>query len=175
MRPTLVFIVLFLVTLMAGCAARGRVVIMETTSYCNCRQCCDWERGFPDLWNKYVSAGSSKGKSYSGLTASGTKPRTPHPGLFSWDSLVHPWMIPIRIVFFPWLLLPQDGTLAADTKYYPFGTRMHIPGYGYGVVADRGGAIKGPRRLDLYQWSHSSAIAWGRRKKSVTIYSIQDN
>ena len=60
-------------------------------------------------------------------------------------------------------------TIAADTKYYPFGTRMYIPGYGWGVVEDRGGAIKGKDRIDLYFDSHEAAMKWGRRKLPVTI------
>jgi len=76
-------------------------------------------------------------------------------------------MIPLRIIFFPWLLLPQDGTIAADTKFYKFGTRIYVPGYGMGVVEDRGGAIKGPTRLDLYYDSHAEAREWGRRKVRV--------
>ena len=78
-------------------------------------------------------------------------------------------MIPVRIVFFPWLLLPQDGTIAADTAYYPFGTRMYVPGYGWGVVQDRGGAIKGPNRIDLFYPSHGRALEWGRQEVEVTI------
>ena len=163
-----VYIFLLLV-MMAGCAGKNRVVVMETTGYCGCGKCCGWERGGFDFWNRYVTAGKSKGKPYSGLTSSGTKPHIPHPGLFSWDSVKHPWMIPVRILFFPWLLLPKDGTLAADTNHYPFGTRMYIPGYGWGVVEDRGSAIKGPNRQDLYHWSHRGANAWGRRKVTVTI------
>ena len=30
------------------------------------------------------------------------------------------------------------GTIAADTRRYPFGTIMYVPGYGYGRVEDRG-------------------------------------
>jgi hypothetical protein len=148
---------------------------MEVTAYCGCGQCCGWERGSwkclkLDVWNKYISYGPRAGRPYTGLTASGTKPREPQPGLFSGDSLTHPWMIPVRIVFFPWLLLPEDGTIAADTRYYPFGTRMFVPGYGYGVVEDRGSAIKGPRRLDIFYRSHTEALQWGRKKVNVTIY-----
>jgi hypothetical protein len=91
------------------------------------------------------------------------------PGLFSGDSLKRPWMIPVRVVFFPWKALPRDGTIAADTEHYPFGTRMYVPGYGWGVVQDRGGAIKGPNRIDLYYPSHGRANKWGRKNVEVRV------
>lgn len=169
-------LLLLLATLLltTGCAKQTVPTLFETTAYCNCSSCCGWERGSwrylkLNFWNKYVSAGPNKGRPYSGLTASGTKPREPQPGLFSKDSVYRPWMIPVRIVLFPWYLLPHDGTIAADTAYYPFGTRMYVPGYGWGVVEDRGGAIKGPNRIDLYFSSHSQALNWGRRKVGVSV------
>lgn len=157
-----------------GCAKPPVARVMETTAYCGCSSCCSWERGSwsylkLDFWNRYVSAGASAGRPYSGLTASGTVPYEPEEGLFSMDSIYRPWMIPVRLILFPWYLLPHDGTIAADTKYYPFGTHMYVPGYGNGVVEDRGGAIKGPNRIDLYFNSHSNALAWGRKKVRVTI------
>ncbi|MBN2704847.1 MAG: 3D domain-containing protein [Deltaproteobacteria bacterium] len=135
---------------------------METTAYCGCGQCCGWERGSwrylkLDFWNRYISSGKNHGLRYSGLTASGTYPREPNPGLFR-----RPWYI-----FFPWLWFPHDGTLAADTNYYPFGTRFHIPGYGFGSVEDRGSAIKGKKRLDLFFNSHSRALEWGRQELKI--------
>lgn len=147
---------------------------MEVTAYCGCGKCCGWERGSwkflkLDVWNRYVAQGPRRGARYSGRTASGTRPHEPRPGLFSTDSLVHPWMIPVRVVFFPWLLLPRPGTVAADTRYYPFGTRVYVPGYGRGVVEDRGGSIKGPDRLDVYFGSHRKARKWGRRRLPVRI------
>ena len=142
---------------------------METTAYCNCGKCCGWERGKPDFWNRYISEGSAKGQPYSGRTASGAKPHVPHPGLVSVNSVTHPWMVPVRIAFFPWLLLPREGTIAADTRYYPFGTEMYVPGWGWGAVEDRGGAIQGPDRLDLYFWSHGGALEWGRKRTVVEI------
>jgi hypothetical protein len=122
-----------------------------------------------DFWNRYVSSGPNAGRSYSGLTASGTVPYEPEEGLLSMDSIYRPWMIPVRLVLFPWYLLPREGTIAADTKYYPFGTRMHVPDYGWGIVEDRGGAIKGPNRIDLYFNSHREALNWGRKKVRVVI------
>lgn len=159
---------------LSGCASKPVGKTMEVTAYCGCASCCSWERGSwtylkLDFWNRYVSSGPQEGQSYSGLTASGTSPREPQPGLFSTDSLIRPWMIPVRIIFFPWLLLPADGTIAADTTYYPFGTRMHVPGYGWGEVQDRGSAIKGPNRIDIYYDSHNEALQWGRQRVPVQI------
>ncbi|MDD2466522.1 MAG: 3D domain-containing protein [Desulfobulbus sp.] len=158
--------------LMGGCARQPVGRMMETTAYCGCSLCCSWERGSwtylkLDFWNRYVSAGRQAGRPYSGLTAMGTDPQEPEYGLFSWDSLFRPWMVPIRIL--PWSWFQEDGTIAADTKYYPFGTRMYVEGYGWGRVEDRGGAIKGPTRIDLFFDSHEDARRWGRRKTWVRI------
>ena len=61
------------------------------------------------------------------------------------------------------------GTIAADTRYYPYGTVMFIPGYGKGVVEDIGGAIKGPRRLDVYFKTRRRALKWGRQTLPVRV------
>ena len=163
-----------LILINSGCAKPQKTRLMETTAYCSCSSCCSWERGSwtylkLNFWNRYVSEGASKGNSYSGLTASGTVPYEPEEGLFSVDSVQRPWMIPVRVILFPWYLLPHDGTIAADTRYYPFGTRIYVPGYGWGTVQDRGGAIKGPDRLDLYFNSHQEALNWGRKNVQVSI------
>jgi 3D (Asp-Asp-Asp) domain-containing protein len=46
---------------------------------------------------------------------------------------------------------------------------MNIPGYGWGVVKDRGGAIKGPDRLDVFFPSHARTKEWGRQTLMVEI------
>eukprot|EP00249_Psilotum_nudum_P006176 c19512_g1_i1 orf=335-688(+) len=84
-------------------------------------------------------------------------------------SLMQYQKIPGRLILFPWQFFPRDGTIAADTNFYPFGTRMFVPGYGWGKVEDRGGAIKGPERIDLYYRSHKDALKWGRRKLQVLV------
>ena len=64
----------------------------------------------------------------------------------------------------------KPGTLAADTRYYPMGTVFYIPGYGYGIVEDRGGDIKGRRRLDLFHTTHREALRWGRKKLRCVVF-----
>ena len=61
----------------------------------------------------------------------------------------------------------RHGTLAADTRIFPFGTVMFIPGYGLGVVEDRGGAIQG-YHIDLFFERHAEALEWGR-KRDLTV------
>lgn len=64
----------------------------------------------------------------------------------------------------------KKGTIAADTRYFPFGTVMNIPGYGYGKVEDRGGAIQGPTRVDLFFKTHQEALHWGRKNIRVQVW-----
>ena len=140
--PFLLFAALLL---LCGCAttlspprgARPRAVVMQTTAYCNCQQCCGWEYSLFGLGKPVHSYGPNKGKPKAvGITASGTQARR--------------------------------GTVAADPSV-PFGTIVRIPGYGYGRVEDRGGAIKG-NKLDLWFPSHQKAREWGRKNVTVTIY-----
>jgi 3D (Asp-Asp-Asp) domain-containing protein len=61
------------------------------------------------------------------------------------------------------------STIAADTKVFPLGTLLYIPGYGYGVVADTGSAIKG-NKIDLYFLSKKEVYAnWGKKKVNVYV------
>jgi 3D (Asp-Asp-Asp) domain-containing protein len=61
------------------------------------------------------------------------------------------------------------GTVAADTSVLPFGAIVQVPGYGYGRVEDRGGAIKG-RKLDLWFPTHEEARQWGRKRMNVRVW-----
>jgi 3D (Asp-Asp-Asp) domain-containing protein len=63
----------------------------------------------------------------------------------------------------------RPGTIAADTSLYPYGTIMHIPGYGYGRVEDTGGAIKG-QHIDLYRPHHWFARRWGVQDKKIRVW-----
>jgi len=62
------------------------------------------------------------------------------------------------------------STIAADPDVLPIGSLIHIPGYGYGVVADTGSAIKG-NKIDLYFDTIKQVYQeWG--KKTVTVEVI---
>ncbi len=61
------------------------------------------------------------------------------------------------------------GTIAADARLFPFGAIMYVPGYGYGIVEDRGSAIKG-HHIDLFYRSHLTANKWGSRKLRVKVW-----
>ncbi len=173
MKFRFLLILLLLIILPAGCAKPPVSKTMEATAYCGCGKCCSWERGSwkylkLNFWNRYYNKGFQTGRPYDGKTARVTVPTEPQPGLFSKDSLGNPWIIPFRLTL-PWLWRQVDGTIAADTDYYRFGTRMYVPGWGWGVVEDRGGAIKGPTRIDLFFDNHDDALQWGRRKVQVII------
>ncbi len=60
------------------------------------------------------------------------------------------------------------GTVASDWRTLPPGTRLEIPGYGPGVVADRGEAIQGDK-LDVWMHDEKAARLWGRRKVEVRV------
>lgn len=58
------------------------------------------------------------------------------------------------------------GSIAADPRVFPFGTRLAVDGWGTGVVVDTGGAIRG-RRLDLWMSSLAACLQFGRRTVQV--------
>src|SRR5690625_1698302 len=63
------------------------------------------------------------------------------------------------------------STIAADLSVFPLGTILFIPDYGYGVVADIGGAIKG-NKIDLYFETVEDVYSqWG--KQEVDVYIIK--
>lgn len=60
------------------------------------------------------------------------------------------------------------STIAVDPSVIPLGTKVHVPGYGYAIASDTGGAIKG-NIIDLYMNSEEECFRWGRRPVTVHI------
>lgn len=61
------------------------------------------------------------------------------------------------------------GVVAVDPSVIPLGTRMSIPGYGEGIAADTGSAIRG-NTIDLWFPTLAQARAWGRQTVTITLH-----
>jgi len=61
------------------------------------------------------------------------------------------------------------GIVAVDPVVIPLGTRMTIPGYGEGVAADTGGAIRG-LRIDVWVATAAEAAQWQWRSVTITLH-----
>ncbi|HEX5274242.1 MAG TPA: ubiquitin-like domain-containing protein [Candidatus Rubrimentiphilum sp.] len=62
------------------------------------------------------------------------------------------------------------GIVAVDPRIIPLGTKLFIPGYGFAIAGDTGGAIVG-NRIDLGFNSYSDAIQFGRRP--IKVYTLR--
>ena len=60
------------------------------------------------------------------------------------------------------------GSIAVDPTVIKLGSRLYVPGYGYGTAVDTGGAIKGTL-IDVWL-TCDAALQWGRRQ--LTIYVL---
>ncbi len=116
-----------------------KVVVLKTTAYCACKICCGWKRKYGCCLGPPVYASGPK------------KGKRKKVGITADGSKA------------------KKGTIAADTRLYPFGTIMYVPGYGWGEVHDTGAKIKG-NRIDLFFPSHRKALEWGRRTLKVRVY-----
>ncbi len=143
---TVVLIVLLgVLVVLQGCyplktiSMKKELVNMEVTAYCACKQCCEWKRKWGCCFFPPV---------HSTGPAKGKRKKV---GITADGSKA------------------RKGTIAADARQYPFGTIMHVPGYGWGEVHDRGRAIKGSH-IDVFFSSHKEALKWGRKKLKVEVY-----
>jgi uncharacterized protein YabE (DUF348 family)/3D (Asp-Asp-Asp) domain-containing protein len=70
---------------------------------------------------------------------------------------------------------PRIGTIAADPKRFPYGTKVYVPGYGYGRIEDTGGFRNESYTLfDLFMPNESDCKAWGR-KRNIKVYILKDS
>jgi len=63
----------------------------------------------------------------------------------------------------------RRGVVAVDPQLIPLGTKLHVPGYGPGLAADVGYAIKG-KLIDVWFPTMAKARQWGRRTVTITVY-----
>lgn len=61
------------------------------------------------------------------------------------------------------------GVIAVDPSVIPYGSKIYVPGYGYGTALDTGGAIKG-NKIDLAFGTKSQALGFGRKTVTIRIY-----
>ena len=60
------------------------------------------------------------------------------------------------------------GVIAVDPKVIPYGSKIYIPGYGWGTALDTGGAIKG-NTIDIWMPTYSQCMDWGTRNIKITV------
>jgi 3D (Asp-Asp-Asp) domain-containing protein len=63
----------------------------------------------------------------------------------------------------------DDTQIAADWRFYPPGTVLWIEGLGRRTVTDRGGAVRGPRHIDIHFCSLAAMRAWDTRRVRIRI------
>lgn len=62
----------------------------------------------------------------------------------------------------------REGMVAVDPAQISLGSHLYIPGYGYGIAGDTGGAIKSAR-VDLFKNSYDAAVQFGRKQMNVYV------
>ena len=67
--------------------------------------------------------------------------------------------------------MPSVGPVAVDPSVIPLGTRLYIPGYGFGVAQDTGGSFISGNTVDLFMNTEAECRSWGIR--SVKIYILK--
>lgn len=64
---------------------------------------------------------------------------------------------------------PNEKVIAVDPSVIPLGSKVYVPGYGYAIAGDTGGAING-NRIDVYFHSRSEALNWGVKTIQIRVY-----
>ena len=60
------------------------------------------------------------------------------------------------------------GVIAVDPRIIPYGSKIYIPGYGWGTALDTGGAIKG-NTIDIWMPTYNQCIQWGVRDLTIKV------
>jgi len=69
---------------------------------------------------------------------------------------------------------PKIGTIAANPKQIPYGTKLYVPGYGYGRIEDTGANRHAADYYccDLFFDTRKEALTWGSRR-NVKVYILK--
>ena len=60
------------------------------------------------------------------------------------------------------------GVIAVDPNVIPYGSKIYVPGYGWGTALDTGGAIKG-NTIDIWMPTYNQCIQWGVRYLTIKV------
>lgn len=63
----------------------------------------------------------------------------------------------------------KHGTIAVDPRVIPMGSRIYVPGYGWGIAADTGGMIKG-NVIDIWLPTSRQCYDWGVRRVTIKVF-----
>jgi 3D (Asp-Asp-Asp) domain-containing protein len=63
---------------------------------------------------------------------------------------------------------PNQKVISVDPKVIKLGSKVYVPGYGYAIAGDTGGAIKG-NKIDVFMPSQKAALNWGRKTVKIQI------
>ena len=63
---------------------------------------------------------------------------------------------------------PNQKVISVDPKVIKLGSKVYVPGYGYAIAGDTGGAIKG-NKIDVFIPSQKAALLWGRKNIKIQI------
>jgi len=70
-------------------------------------------------------------------------------------------------------VMPYVGMIAVNPKQIPYGTKLYVEGYGYGVAGDTGGFRFSDRfQIDLFMDTYQECMNWGRRN-NVKVYILK--
>ncbi len=60
------------------------------------------------------------------------------------------------------------GTISVDPRVIPLGSRIYVPGYGYGRAVDHGSSIRG-NQIDVWMPTAADCRRWGVRKVEIVV------
>ena len=60
------------------------------------------------------------------------------------------------------------GSIAVDPRVIPLGSKLYVPGYGFGTADDTGRLIKG-NRIDVWLPTCGASITWGAQNLTVEV------